>query len=147
MTGHSRLRDDSGNAMVEFCILAVFLMLPLAYVIVAVFRVQDGAYAAAAASREAGRVFVTATDDAAARERAFTAARIALRDHQLPLKADQIAIACKQSPCLTPGARVEVTIDLDIALPFVPSILGGARTVHVHGEQLAVVDRYRTDAP
>ncbi len=129
--------------MVEFCVLAVFLMLPLAYVIVAVFRVQDGAYAAAAASREAGRVFVMAPDDATARTRAFTAAQISLRDHRLTLSSDQVTITCPHPQCLTPGAPVEVTVELDIAMPFVPSILGGARTVRVHGRQLVVVDRYR----
>ena len=61
-----RLRGDAGSAIVEFCYLAVLLMIPLAYGMLAVFRLQAASYAVAAASREAGRAFVAAPDDASA---------------------------------------------------------------------------------
>ena len=39
------LRDDDGNAIIEFVYLAVLLMVPLVYVLLTVLRVQGAAYA------------------------------------------------------------------------------------------------------
>lgn len=44
--------------MVEFTLLAVVLVVPLAYLVLALFEVQRAAFATSAAAREAGRVFV-----------------------------------------------------------------------------------------
>jgi Flp pilus assembly protein TadG len=57
--------DDGGNAVLEFVVLAAFLMVPLIYIIMAVAQVQGSAYGVTEATREAGRAFVgaaTSTD-------------------------------------------------------------------------------------
>ena len=54
---------DEGNAIVEFVVLAMLLMLPLVYVLLAVFRVQTASYALSSAALEAGRVFATAPSE------------------------------------------------------------------------------------
>jgi hypothetical protein len=137
--------DDSGNAIVEFVYLAVLLMVPLVYVLLTVFRVQGATYAVSSATREAGRVFVTAPSGDVADGRAVTAASIVMADSHLTLRPRDLDIRCSARPCLVPGETVEVTIGYDVALPFLPSLLtrSGRGSVHVTGRHLEVVDRFR----
>jgi Flp pilus assembly protein TadG len=140
--------DDGGNAIVEFVYLAILLMIPLAYLLLTVFRVQGASYAVSSATREAGRVFVT-SGSSEADARATTAASIVMSDSGLKLNADQLSIRCSAHPCLTPGANVEVAIGYDVALPFLPRFLEGAvpASIHVVGRHLEVVDRFRPVKP
>ena len=102
------LRDDSGNAVLEFLFLAVLLMVPLVYLLLTVFTVQRAAYAVSSASREAGRVFVSADSAALGRARAEQATAIVLRDSGLTIQPSSLDLACSAQPCLTPGATVTV---------------------------------------
>ena len=139
-----RLHDDTGNAMVEFTFLGVLLFVPLVYVIVAVFDVQRAAYGASTAVREAGRAYVGASSTAEAEQRAEDAARIALADQGLELAPGELRISCSADPCLTPGAVVTVTLDTEVALPWVP-VLSGRPTaaISVDARHDAVVDAFR----
>jgi Flp pilus assembly protein TadG len=143
-----RLGADDGNAIVEFVYLAILLMIPLAYLLLTVFRVQGATYAVSSATREAGRVFVT-SGSGDADERAATAASIVMADSGLELDAREVSIRCSARPCLTPGANVEIAIGYDVALPFLPRFLDGAipASIHVAGRHLEVVDRFRPVAP
>lgn len=129
--------------MVEFSLLGVLLLVPLAYVLLAVFRVQDASYATAAAAQAAGRTFVAADDARQGERRATAAAEIALGDHHLALEDDGLALTCSEVQCLTPGSSVAVVVTAHVPLPFVPSFLGAAASVTVRGRDLAVVDRFR----
>jgi Flp pilus assembly protein TadG len=144
-----RLAGDEGNAIVEFVYLAILLMVPLTYLLLTVFRVQAAAYATSSASREAGRVFVTSGSTQDADARATTAVSIVLADSGLELEPGQLHIRCSARPCLTPGARVDVVIGVDVDLPFLPRFLDGALpgTIHVQGRHLEVVDRFRPVTP
>ncbi len=141
-------RDDSGTAIIEFLYLAVLLMVPLAYLVLTVFRVQGAAYAISSASREAGRVYVTAQDPEQAAARARTAAEIVLTDSGLHLSDVDLQVQCSDRPCVTPGATVDVAIGYDVPLPFLPRFLGDVvpASVHVDGRHLEVVDRFRPAA-
>jgi len=136
---------EEGNAIVEFVYLAVLLMVPLVYVLLAVFRVQAAAYAVSGASREAGRVFVGTESNDDARRHAFTAASLVMADSNLSLRQDQLAITCSADPCLTPGSTVDVTIDYAVPLPFLPPFLADVApaSIRVSGQHLEVVDRFR----
>lgn len=140
-----RVRGDGGNAIVEFVYLAVLLMVPLVYVLLAVFRVQAASYAVASAAREAGRVFATSADVTGASERAFTAASIVMRDSGLDLSQDDVAITCSTRRCLVPGGRVHVVVNKDVPLPWLPDLFAGRSpaSVQVSSRHLQVVDRYR----
>ena len=70
----------TGNAVLEFVVLATFLMVPLIYIIIAVAQVQGSAYGATEATREAGRAYVGAATSADASRQACTAATVALRN-------------------------------------------------------------------
>jgi Flp pilus assembly protein TadG len=137
-------RDD-GSAIIEFSILSVVLMIPLVYIVLSVFAVQNAAYAVTAATREAGRAFATTPPGGDPQSRALAAARIAMADHGLDLAPDQLRIvACSANPCLTPGASVTFRVDLDVALPFVPAVLGTSpASIGVDASHVALLDRYR----
>ena len=122
-----RRRDERGSAVVEFSWLAILLMVPLVYVMLAVFDVQRASYGATAATRAAGRAFIIvpaglSEDDA--RERAFEAARLAMKDQGMELSPDQLTITCNPA-CLEPGSTVTVTLDTEVRLPLIPDALGG----------------------
>ncbi len=125
-------RDD-GNATVEFVMVAVVLMVPLVYVLLAVFAVQRAAFAVSAAAREAGRAYVTAASADVAEERAQTAADLALAD-QLP-SSPRAALVTEGA--LAPGGAVTVTVTYDVGLP------GGLGRIPVTATHVATVDRYR----
>ena len=141
----SRLRTDDGAAMVEFTFLAVLLLVPLAYVVVAAFTVQRAAFAVTAATREAGRAFVTTPAGGDPDARAAAAAALALRDQGLTLVPGTLAISCEAAPCLTPGARVRVALDYTVELPLLPRALAGQPLggIVVRGRHAQVVDEYR----
>ena len=142
------LRDDSGNAVLEFLFLAVLLMVPLVYLLLTVFTVQRAAYAVSSASREAGRVFVSADSAALGRARAEQATAIVLRDSGLTAAAAGLDLTCSAQPCLTPGATVTVVLTYAVELPLAPAVLtdavstGGA-SIPVTGRHVEVVDRFR----
>lgn len=135
---------DRGSASVEFVLFGIGLLVPLAYVLVTIFAVQSAAYGVSSASREAGRAFVQSPVGADPYQRAYTAAWVALQDHDIELAPSQLAISCSATPCLTPGATVEVSIGLEVALPLVPRIFDEVpASVGVNGRHTAVVDRFR----
>lgn len=127
--------------MVEFTFLSVLLLIPLLYLLLAVFTVQKAAFAVADGSRDAGRAVATATGgDGPARAQA--AARLDLADQGLPLPAGALRVACTPD-CSTAGARIDVALDLDVRLPLLPSsILGHPVGIVVHGRHTEIRDRY-----
>jgi hypothetical protein len=130
--------------MIEFCFLGVLLMVPVAYLVLAVFHVQSAAYGVTAAARESGRAFTTTEPGGDAAGRAWSAASVALADHGVDLAGQDYALSCSADPCATPGASVTTTIGVDVPLPFVPRVFGAApATVHVEATHVQPVDRFR----
>lgn len=139
-----RAVDDVGSASVEFVALGVLLLVPLTYLMVTVFAVQSAAYGVSAAARDAGRAYVQASADQDPSEVAYWAAWVALQDHGIDLAPDQMTITCSATPCLTPGAVVNVSVAIDVDLPLVPDVFGEApASVSVEGRHAAVVDQFR----
>lgn len=143
----ARIRDDLGSAMIEFIVLAVFLMIPLVYVLLTVFQLQAASYGLSQATREAGRAYVTAGEDEDPTARAVTAASIAMADQgDFPLSASQLVVGdCSASPCLTPGGHITFSITYAVPLPLLPSEVFGARpaTVSITSRHVEYVDRFR----
>jgi Flp pilus assembly protein TadG len=137
---------DAGTAVVEFCLLAVLLLVPIVYLVLALGRIQAGAFAAQGAAREAGRAFVTAADDGSARGRADAAAAIAFADQGFDQPSGVgIEVACSASPCLTPDQRVVVRSRVLVVLPGVPRVLDRLfpARVEVTARHVSTVDRFR----
>ena len=142
------MHGDEGNALVEFVVLGVLVLVPLVYVVLTVFQVQRHAYALTSAAREGGRVFVLASSGDEAFARAETAIRISLADQGVDADAVGVDFRCSQDPCLSPGGRVDVLLRARAPLPLVPASLGGSPTsVEVSARQTAVVDSYREARP
>jgi Flp pilus assembly protein TadG len=143
--------DDAGNAVLEFVVLATFLMVPLIYIIIALAQVQGSAYGATEASREAGRAYIGAATVVDASRDACAAATVALRN-QVATPFDctsQLHVSCVSdagcSAGLVPGETIRVEIDLTVALPFLPtSVFGHSLSVPVHAVHDEIVDPYRT---
>ena len=141
---------DAGNAVLEFVVLAAFLMVPLIYIIIAVAQVQGSAYGATEATREAGRAYVGAATSLDAPRRACTAATVALRNAvDTPFDcATELHVSCvSDAGCtagLVPGETIRVEIDLTVGLPFLPtSVFGRSLSMHVHAVHDEIVDPYR----
>lgn len=135
----AQTRQESGTAIVEFVWLAILLLVPLLYIVIAVFVAQRTAYAASAAARSAARAFITSPDQPTAYARAETAARLAFADQGLAAAPMTVRITCRPDPgaCLSPGSVVTAEVRSSAALPFVPRILGDntprIRVESVHG--------------
>ncbi len=142
-----RLRGDDGNALVEFTYLAVLLMIPLVYVLLAVFEVQRAAFGVTEAARQAGRAYARSADPAAGAAVGLQAARLALADQGISWSgAPQY---CGGSGCpLTPGSTVQTRVSYTVQLPFVGGIFGEGRGgIPVTGVHTEVVDRFRQVTP
>ncbi|MGH8960096.1 MAG: TadE/TadG family type IV pilus assembly protein [Jatrophihabitantaceae bacterium] len=146
----SRLRaSDEGNAIIEFVFVAIVVLMPLIYLIVAVAVVQRSNLAVTQAAREAGRAFATSDrpDQTAARVNA--AVRLALEDQGLDehvelryVAADASCAASPVQPRLSPGAQFAICVSRRVELPAVPSVLAG-RGITTVGRYVVHVDDFR----
>ena len=138
---------ERGSAVVEFAVLVPVLLLPLVYLLLAVFAIQDASYGVTAAAREAGRAFVTTPPGDDPYARAAAAAGIALGDHRLALGSGGLTVTCTPEACL-PGAVAQVRLATTVTLPLVPrSILGRhPAAITVTAAHREVVDRFHLAA-
>jgi Flp pilus assembly protein TadG len=141
---------DDGNAILEFIFVAVIVMVPLIYVIVAVATVQRGQLAVSQAAREAGRAFATSDAQEDAARRVQAAVRLAFTDQGLSDEPDVRFVAagapCSAAPVtptLSAGAEYAVCVSRRSELPGVPTVLQG-RGVTTVGRYVVHVDDYRT---
>ena len=144
-----RDRDESGTALVEFVWLAILLIVPLLYIVLAAFDTQRTAYAASSAARSAGRAFVTAPDQGSAYARAEAAVRLAYRDQGLDA-VPHVRISCRPDPrnCLSPGSVVRAEIQSSVDLPLMPAALGShTPRIRVDSEHEAPYGTFREARP
>jgi len=134
---------QAGSAIVEFVFLAVLMMVPLFYLVMVLARIQSGAYAVSAASREAGRAFVTAQVPTQASSRAQSAAGLAFADQGFEHEG-RIEIGCDGAPCLRSEGRVQITATISVPMPLVPAFFSGIvpLRIPVSATHVATVDRF-----
>jgi Flp pilus assembly protein TadG len=149
----SPTRRDDGSAVLEFVFLAVLVMVPLIYLIVAVATVQRSQLAVTQAAREAGRAFATSDSSSGAPARVGAAVRLALRDQGLgddaAIRFVALGASCDSPPLtpgLSPGAAFTVCVTRRVSLPAIPHVLAG-RGISTVGRYDLHVDDYRTVAP
>jgi Flp pilus assembly protein TadG len=148
-----RLQAEDGSAVVEFVFVAVLVLVPLIYLIVAVATVQRSQLTVTQAAREAGRAFATSDAAADAPNRVRAAVRLAVENQGLP---DDVAVrfvavgascdAAPVVPSLTPGAAFTVCVTRHVDLPAVPRVVAG-RGITTVGRYDVHVDDYRTVRP
>jgi hypothetical protein len=136
---------------VEFVFLAVIVMVPLLYLVLAVFEVQRNVFAVKQAAREAGRAVVTADTFLEGAARADHAADLALQDQGLPTgSARELTYGPTGAACpagggvdrLEPNTDFVVCVSRPISVPGVPTIITGSRMT-VTGRYVVHVDQFR----
>jgi len=134
---------QAGSAIVEFVFLAVLMLVPMFFLVMVLARLQSGAYAVSAASREAGRAYVTAQLAAQAPARAHSAAGLAFADQGFASEG-RIEIGCDGTPCLRPEGRVRITATLLVPMPLVPAFFAGIVPMQIplSATHVATVDRF-----
>jgi Flp pilus assembly protein TadG len=122
-------RDDEGSAVVELVWLGILLLVPVLWIVLSVFEVQKGAFAASAAARSAGRAYALAPTDAEGERRAQAVARQALADQGLEAAPLQLTVTCTPYPhdCHRGTSVITVRIATRVDLPLMPDVLGGDR--------------------
>lgn len=144
-------RGERGTALVEVTWLAVLLLVPLVYLVLAVFEVQRAAFALSAATRAAGRAYTLAPSQAVAEQQARVAASVALQDQGLDLARGSFDVGCEPDParCLAPGSVVHVRMVYPVALPMVPDALGGGGTpsIRLDAEHSVPFGTFREERP
>jgi hypothetical protein len=133
---------QAGSAIVEFVFLAVLMLVPLFYLVMVLARLQAGAYAVSAASREAGRAYVTTQVAEQAPSRARSAAGLPFADQGFEHEG-AIEIEC-DVPCLRPEGRVQVKATVLVPMPLVPAFFSGIvpMQIPVSATHVATVDRF-----
>ena len=144
---------DAGNAVIEFVFVAVLILIPLVYFVVAVASVQRSRVAVTHAAREAGRAFATADSTDQGLQRAEVAVRLALADQGLSddpivryVAADGTCESGMITPSLNPSAKFAVCVIRHASLPAVPSLISG-RGITTVGRYVLHIDDYRVVAP
>ena len=141
------MKDDAGNAIVEFLAVTLLLLIPILYLVLVLGRLQAATFAADGAAREAGRAYAQAATRDQGKERAVAAVRIALRDQGFddvdPSAA--LAVECSSVPCLEPGSDLATKVTFAVRLPFVPSFVRAVVPVEipVRGDSVEPVDSFR----
>ena len=131
----TRPRSDRGSGVIELTWLVVLLLIPLTYVVLAVFETQRAAYAVASASQAAGRAFALAPDAVTGETRARAAADLTLTDQGVAAERSAIETGCRPG-CLLPGSVVEVTVSSAVPLPLLPAIFGEQPSIRVSSTQV-----------
>jgi hypothetical protein len=134
---------QAGSAIVEFVFLSVLMLVPLFYLVMVLARLQAGAYAVSAASREAGRAYVTTQVPAQPQPRADSAAGLAFADQGFE-REGAIEIGCDGTPCLRPEGRIVVTATVSVPMPLVPELFSRIvpTQIPVSATHIATVDRF-----
>ena len=137
-------RTESGSALVELTWLGILLLVPMLWIVLAVFEVQRGAFGVSASARSAGRAFVLAPDDVTGRQQARTAAKLALADQGLQDAGWQLEVTCGHRPdCHAGGAVITVTVRTKVTVPFVPDFMGGVATFALEAEHTVPIGQYQ----
>jgi Flp pilus assembly protein TadG len=111
---------EEGSAVVEFTFLALLLMVPLVYFIITVGQIQGASFAVVGAADQAAKVFVAQPNADAAQAAAEQAVLLALADFGHDTTSARVSTRCDPADCQAAGTAVTVTVNLSVALPFVP---------------------------
>ena len=144
-------RDESGSAVVEFTWLAIILLVPLVWIVISVFQVQQGAFAVSAAARAAGRAYALAPDDVTGQEHAQRAVDQVLADQGASGQRASVRISCATpvpGNCHVGTAVITVEIGSGVRLPLAPKILGdGMATFALHASHTVPFGQYVESSP
>lgn len=135
---------ERGNAVVEFTLLSLLLMVPVVYFIVTIGEVQGGSFAVVGAADQAAKVYVAQKEASQGRLAAEQAAALTLADYGHSAQRATVDIECDRDECLSAGTAVTVTVRLTVPLPMVPfGEALGMDAAHLNASATQIVGRFR----
>lgn len=141
-TLYRRWRAEDGNALVEFVVLAVALLLPALYLVLTLGSVQSAVFAADIIARDTARIHAVEQDPARAQHRSSDHAEMVLEDFGLSAR-DAVEVSCTHDPCATAGGTVTATVRIPVPIPGLGPVLGQKGPVTVSSGHAVQVDQYR----
>lgn len=122
-----RRSDERGTALVELTWLGLLLLVPMLWILLSVFEVQQGALGVSTAARSAGRAYALAPNDVVGQARAEAAVRLALDDQGLAGEPFTLRVTCEPVPadCHTGTSVITVRVATQVRIPLLPDALGG----------------------
>ena len=132
----SRVRSESGQALISGLILLAGVLIPLLFLVPLFARVEQGRLAAEQAARDAVRAAVQSPSPTAAEAAAEAAVARARTQTGQPL---ELTLEGEFARANVLRARVRTDVDL-ASIP----LFGSIGTVEVSGDAAAPVDRYRS---
>ena len=112
------IKEESGSATLEFILLALPLFIPLAIFLVSINASSSIHFQARNFSRQLARAYVSSPDQVTAESRISEITRTfddEIFTHEMVQMPPTIEIICSANPCLTAGAKVKVSVRLEIA--------------------------------
>ena len=91
-------REERGARWSSSTWLGILLLVPMLWIVLSVFQVQQGAFGVSGAARAAGRAYALAPNDALGKARAEQAARQALADQGLRGAPLTVTVSCTPYP-------------------------------------------------
>lgn len=131
-----RLGSEQGQALISGLTLLAGVMIPLLFVVPLFARLEQGRLAAEQAARDAVRAAVQAPAASGAQTAAQEAVARAQQQTATPLEL-------RLDGQFTRGTLIHARVTAHIALATLP-LFGHLRTVAVHGDASAPIDRYRS---
>lgn len=110
---NKRFRSETGSAIVEFVTLAIPLFIPIFIYLNNFASVSGNEEIVRALAREGLRAYVSSENDDAGRE--VSAQALTVIATHLGLKPEEVRTLsaryeCSDSPCLSPNARIRITV-------------------------------------
>lgn len=134
------MNDDEGNVITEFIGVVIGLMIPVMFIATSCWTIVETELAMRTASESMARAYVVAPSEKVAVQRSRSILKLVLSDHGIASSQVRTRITCSQSPCLTAGAAVTVSLTRKTTA----SIPGfGSRTVTQSQSHTATVDQVR----
>ena len=135
-----RLRDASGNAVVEFTGLSVVLLIPLVYLLLTCASVQSASFAADTLARQIARVY-SVHDLAEGREERIAGIVAEVeRDYGVEVEARDIEVSCESASCPVAGEVVSVEVSLAAPIPGLGVIGLDSSIVDVKGRHALIAE-------
>lgn len=129
---------EEGAAALEFLALGVVLLVPLAYLVLALGQIQAQTLGVEAGARFAARALAAGQQDAPAILDSV-ATQYGIDDYEADVRCVPASGRCPE-----PGATLQVTVRAHVPLPLIPPVLGLDQIAAVPVEAVAVhkVSRY-----
>ena len=124
-----RARGERGSALVEFTWVGLILFIPITWIVITLFQVQQGAFALNGAARAAARAFALAPDDASGLARAQAVVDQTLLDQGGKDQVGTVTVSCVpfEDNCHAGTSMITIHIESGVALPFVPAVIDHGR--------------------